>query len=60
MNGIELRQAREAHGISQERLAEVMGVGRSYVSQIENRVRLTDRLRERYLAALAAAKGRAA
>lgn len=59
MNGTELRQAREAHGVSQERLAEVMGVGRSYVSQIENRVRLTDRLRERYLAALAAAKAAA-
>ena len=60
MDGIELRRAREERGISQERLAEVLGVGRSYISQIENRVRLTDKLRNRYLAALAAAAGRAA
>ena len=55
MQGIELRTAREAARVSQERLAAEMGVGRSYVSQIENRVRLTQRLRDRYLEALARA-----
>ena len=56
MNGLQLRQAREAAGVSQERLAAVMGVGRSYVSQIENRLHLTDSLVVRYLTALATAK----
>lgn len=52
MNGSQLRQEREASGVSQERLAEAMGVNRSYVSQIENRYRITDALVARYLAAL--------
>jgi transcriptional regulator with XRE-family HTH domain len=60
MQGIELRRTREAQGVSQERLAEAMGVGRSYISQVENRVRVTERLRDRYLAALGAMKESAA
>lgn len=60
MNGPEIRAIREAAGVSQERLASLMGVGRSYVSQIENRARITDRLRVRYMAALDAAQRRVA
>jgi transcriptional regulator with XRE-family HTH domain len=53
MTGPELRKDRELAGISQEALAVSLGVTRPYISQIENRLRITDALRRRYLRALA-------
>jgi transcriptional regulator with XRE-family HTH domain len=53
MTGPDLRRDREAAGISQEALAAALGVTRPYISQIENRLRVTDALRRRYLRALA-------
>ena len=58
MTGPELRKDREAVGVSQEALATVLGVTRPYISQIENRLRVTDSLRRRYLRALADAQPR--
>jgi transcriptional regulator with XRE-family HTH domain len=58
MTGPELRKDRETAGISQEALAAALGVTRPYISQIENRLRVTDALRRRYLRALAEAQPR--
>jgi transcriptional regulator with XRE-family HTH domain len=53
MTGPDLRRDREAAGVSQDALATSLGVTRPYISQIENRLRVTDTLRRRYLRALA-------
>jgi transcriptional regulator with XRE-family HTH domain len=58
MTGPDLRRGREAAGVSQDALATALGVTRPYISQIENRLRVTDALRRRYLRALAEAQPR--
>lgn len=53
MSGPELRQYREAAGVSQEALATEMGYAHhSSISHIENRVRVTEVLQRRYVQAV--------
>ena len=53
VTGHDLRVLRVAADVRTKELAEAMGVLASTVSRLENSRRVTDRMRERYVAALA-------